>query len=518
MKIIFTLLSLILLPVALHAQQGTFHRGYYYDTAGVVSFYNNGALAEAGNGDFLYNFPGGLMRTSSTGVPVWASRHTFTGGTATQRVLTSQILPFPGGDFVIFGKLPNVASSLRDTFVVARLTSSGAPVWARMLPMTFPNTIMHRKAILCANGDILLGFSQSGQAPNYTVVTRMTDAGTIVWQHLYLNYSNPSVARQFYIWDVTECSNGDFILGGFGSVPTDNIVARISSTGTLLWSKKLADYSGAAGGRPWRVRELSGGNIRVIIDGPLPGWGMGYITLNGSGSIVGTGNAYKAQGFGSAAIQPTGDMLFMLASGGFTYVSSSGSVVFANRYNGAIANVGLTTAIATADGGFAAAGGYAPGGGSPLSAVNGYLVKTTSTGSAPPYSTAVTVADTPYANTSTTISLLDSVVNMLMQSITINQVLLTARDTLFASTPAAVQTVNVTKEIGLYPNPARHVVHFGLADAVDATVYAVDGRAMLEGRGVQNLDITRLLPGTYFVRLRAADGRAVGVGRFVKQE
>lgn len=516
MKTILTLIAVCAAALA-SAQQGSFHRGYYYDTAGVASFYNTGALAEAGNGDFIYTFPGGLMRTGSTGVPIWASRHLFTGATATQRVLTSQILPLPGSDFMIFGKLPNIASTLRDTFVVARLTNSGAPVWARILPMTFPNTIQHRKAIRCANGDILLGFSQSGQQPNYTVATRMTDGGTIIWQHLYLNYSNPSISRQFYIWDVTECSNGDFVLGGFGSQPTDNIVARISSTGTLLWSKKLNDYTGSAGGRPWRVRELLGGTIRVVIDGPLPGWGMGYINLDASGNIVGTGKAFKAQGFGSATIQPNGDMLFMLPLGGFTHVSASGSVVFARTYDGAVTPLGLAIAIPTSDGGFAAAGGYAANGGGPFSATNGYLVKTTANGSAPPYDTASNIADTPYTNTSTTIALLDSVVNMPMQGISINQVLLTARDTLFASTPASVGNVGVAKEIGLYPNPASQIVHFGLADAVDATVFATDGRIALRASGVQSMDVSPLAPGVYFVRIADAAGNAIGVMRLVRE-
>jgi hypothetical protein len=517
MKVVFTLLAFLLLPVALHAQQGTFHRGYYYDTAGVASFYNNGALAEAGNGDFLYSFPAGVMRTSPTGVPIWASRHTFTGGTATQRVVTSQILPLPGGDFMIFGKLPNIASSLRDTFLVARLTSSGAPVWARMLPMTFPNTVQHRKAILCTNGDILIGFAQSGQQPNYTVATRMTSAGTVVWQHLYLNYSNPSIARQFYIWDVTECSNGDFILGGFGSAPTDNIVARINSSGTLLWSKKLNDYSGPASGRPWRLRELPGGNIRVVIDGPLPGWGMGYVELDGSGNIAGSGKAYKAHGFGSASIQPNGDMLFMQSLGGFMYVSAGGSVVFARTYDGAVTVFGLATAIPTADGGFAAAGGYAVNGGGPFSATNGYMVKTTSSGSAPPYDTANAVADTPYTNTSTAIALLDSVVNMPLQSVAINQVPITPRDTLFAFTQD-VRTVSIAKEIGLYPNPARQVVHFGVVDAVDAAIYTADGRAVLAAKGVKSINISSLSPGVYLVRLTDKSGKAIGVGRLVLEE
>lgn len=519
MKLFSTLVcALLLLPPLVFAQQGSFHRGYF-DSAGQHSYYNGGALAEASNGDFLYGFGYGLMRTDATGEPLWNASYELGGGTLPQRAQFSQFIPLPGGDAILLGRLPQrpASSTNGDTFLVCRATPAGSLVWSKMMPMPFPKSIQHRRSILTANGELLVGVSQSGQQPNFTIAMRMDLSGNVLWQHLYLNYPNPSISRQFYIWDVTECSNGDFIVGGFGSQPTDNIIARISSSGTLLWAKKLNPQAGGSGyGAPWRVRELSNGDIRVIINGAYNTWGMGYITLDASGNITGAGKAYKGSTHLPAHIFPNGDMLFTNSTATAWRVASAGSTVFAKKYSGAIpSGIGFSALCPTADDGFAAGGGYFPSGSSFAS--RGYLVKATSAGAAPPFDTAAfTLVDTTYNNTSAPISLLDSVVNIPLQSVTLAQETCTLNDTLFAAT-IDVKDVRTAAAIGMFPNPVKDVLHFATDDALNAEIFALDGRLVLSGSGVRNLNVSSLSPGLYFVRLMDEAGAVRGVDRIVKE-
>ena len=104
MKQIFTLLLGLLFFGAAAQNQSTFHRGYF-DGNSLVNFANGKGLTEASNGDFVYTFSYGLMRTDNTGEPLWNAFYTHmnVGATFPQRASFDQVIEAPGGDLILLG-------------------------------------------------------------------------------------------------------------------------------------------------------------------------------------------------------------------------------------------------------------------------------------------------------------------------------------------------------------------------------------------------------------------------------
>ena len=144
-------------------------------------------------------------------------------------------------------------------------------------------------------------------------------------------------------------------------------------------------------------------------------------------------------------------------------------------------------------------------------------MKATSTGEAPPFDTAAfTLVDTAYTNTSGTISLLDSVVNIPLQNVSLTQTPRALADTLFASV-TRIAEMRVGGAVGLFPNPLKDVLHFDAKAAVTVEMLSADGRLVLARNGVRSLNVSMLSPGVYFVRVMDENGRLLSVGRMVKE-
>ncbi len=73
-----------------------------------------------------------------------------------------------------------------------------------------------------------------------------------------------------------------------------------------------------------------------------------------------------------------------------------------------------------------------------------------------------------------------------------------------------------TLAISVSPNPATDFVHIQSLVKVNATVYSIDGRAVINAGVTNKIDIAALTPGIYVLKVTSIDGTQAGTIRFVK--
>jgi hypothetical protein len=61
----------------------------------------------------------------------------------------------------------------------------------------------------------------------------------------------------------------------------------------------------------------------------------------------------------------------------------------------------------------------------------------------------------------------------------------------------------------VYPNPAKTALNVQAATEVDACLYNISGQLLFAGENVHTIDVSRLAPGTYFVRLSDKAARSM---------
>jgi hypothetical protein len=516
------ILTLLLLATTVCRQQIAqaqviFHRGYY-DAADTRSFAARGALIETDKGDFVFNIDNGLVCTDSMGAPKWTKDYSTTGSVPTQYLQTAQLLALPGGNFLVFGKLPAASGSAQDSLLVTRLTGSGLVIWCKILAFpTISNALQHRKAILTSNGYVLLCSSHNIGNAGYALATLMDQSGTVQWQRTYRIGLPGTPSNNFFINDLSECVNGDFIICGNGYTSTDiNIVARVSNGGALLWAKRLDDYVNTVETRrPSRLRELANGDIRVIIQNPLPAWGKAFITLDSAGNVKSAGKALTISEVPDAVIFPSGDMAFAGFNDtlGFAKVDNSGNVLAAYDYDPGV-HPTLGCINVTHDNGFVLGGLYPAL--SPFAHASGYLVKTGSAGQAPPFATPAHVDTTGYTATSVPLSMRDSMVSFPLGYVALTSMANVMKDTLFAS-QLDVPFVGTSARPCLYPNPARDIVSFTTGKVYDVRVLTMTGSTVITFSQVQRVDVSGLAAGMYMLQLSDAQGKVYGLQRLVKE-
>lgn len=73
-------------------------------------------------------------------------------------------------------------------------------------------------------------------------------------------------------------------------------------------------------------------------------------------------------------------------------------------------------------------------------------------------------------------------------------------------TTLSVADVAQSSGIRIYPNPASGLVHIDAPQPVNAAVYSMDGKLVMELKRVKELNTSRLQPGTYLIRVTTVDG------------
>lgn len=157
-----------------------------------------------------------FMKTRLDGTPIWKKKYE-TG--------VSQTYPFSmtqtaNGDWLI---------ATSHNFVVAelyRLDSQGNMLWRRTLN---PGSVNQFYCVRpTTDGNIVV----SGTVDNYVVLMKLDPDGNPIWQCRF-GQGNLMVAKSF-----VQLPNGDFFINGYTNRGTrDVLIARVSASGTLLWSK-----------------------------------------------------------------------------------------------------------------------------------------------------------------------------------------------------------------------------------------------------------------------------------------
>ena len=69
----------------------------------------------------------------------------------------------------------------------------------------------------------------------------------------------------------------------------------------------------------------------------------------------------------------------------------------------------------------------------------------------------------------------------------------------------------------LYPNPVQDIIHISSNQPVTASVFSIEGKSLIHVKNVTDIDVSKLLPGVYFVLLINDDGAVVHSERVVKE-
>ena len=69
----------------------------------------------------------------------------------------------------------------------------------------------------------------------------------------------------------------------------------------------------------------------------------------------------------------------------------------------------------------------------------------------------------------------------------------------------------------LYPNPVQDIIHISSNQPVTASVFSIEGKSLIHVKNVTDIDVSKLLPGFYFVLLINVDGAVVHSERLVKE-
>ena len=83
------------------------------------------------------------------------------------------------------------------------------------------------------------------------------------------------------------------------------------------------------------------------------------------------------------------------------------------------------------------------------------------------------------------------------------------------TTTTGIESANSSAGIRIFPNPATTALNIKSPIAIDATIYGVDGRKVLEQRNAKLVDISSLPAGTYQVNLSDKTGQVLKTEKLV---
>ncbi|GAB4423266.1 MAG: hypothetical protein OHK0039_39850 [Bacteroidia bacterium] len=442
---IFLLALLGLLSCPLAAQ--TFMRAYSNLPFSQSSLLLPEDAIQMSDGRFvLTGFEGFWVHTDAAGVPIRTlDIKDGLGGPLSSINLSLLAEAGPGQVFV-------VGNTSADTVFAMKLDLGGGIVWQRSYrtPSNQPRTLLATPdgglLVLASTGR---GLSQSA----IPILTRLDADGDLVWQRRYYN-ADPAVGRMNW-YNVSRTANGDYLVTGttVPASPLRILVVRLSSIGAVLWAREFAPSSnnnehGVA------VAELVNGQIRVVVNNPVPGSEFGTVLLSASGDLLSAG-AYSGGGANMthAHIQSDGSVTGALTNlSTVVKLAPDGTPAFARSYdlqNGSF--LLLSEIFPSSDGGLISFGGYA------FSFFGDFactLFKTAADGLLPPgFHTPVVLNPQAYAPSLSSVSLGDSAgLPLLASQIGVIETTM-VYDTLFGTPPLALRD-RLPVGIDLFPNPA----------------------------------------------------------------
>jgi len=201
------------------------------------------------------------------------------GGSATDIAYSGGLTP--DGGVIIGGHSSSFGFGGNDFYAV-KIGPDNQIQWARAIGGP-GEEVAEGVAVLADGSCVLAGFSQSyGPGPRSALVVKLNPFGQMEWS---LNFGG---AAEDWLIDICQAADGGFYAVGFttsyGSGAAGGLVAKVSATGQLLWTRCL---SGGGNDRIYGVRALSGGGMAVCGRSSSQGPGSTFFVakLSDSGNL-----------------------------------------------------------------------------------------------------------------------------------------------------------------------------------------------------------------------------------------
>ncbi len=81
---------------------------------------------------------------------------------------------------------------------------------------------------------------------------------------------------------------------------------------------------------------------------------------------------------------------------------------------------------------------------------------------------------------------------------------------------SGVGNVSITGDVRIYPNPANDIVYINAPVAINAALYAMDGRLVQSGKNIKQLDISGLASGIYMIAITDENNMVIKIDKLVK--
>jgi hypothetical protein len=500
--ILIALLGLMSFPLA----GQTFMRAYSN-----LPFTQSGLLLpedaiQLSDGTFVFSaYDGYLVHTDAAGVPLQTLRIRNTAGGIDSSLNLDYLAQAGPGQVFIAG---NTSS---DTLFILKVSLDGNVLWQR--GYRTPSNLT-RKLIATPDGGVLV-LASTGRGTSQSaipILTKLDADGNLSWQRRYYN-ANPSAGRMNW-YDVSRAANGDYLVTGttVPASPSRILVARISQAGAVLWAREFAP-SNNSNEYGVAVAELANGQIRVVVNNPVPGSQFGTVLLSASGALVSAG-AYSGGGANvyRAHIQSDGGFTATLTNlSTVVRLAPDGVPAFARTYdvqNGS--TLIINTLFPASDGSLISFGGYT------FSFFGDWastLFKTAADGLLPPgFHTPVTLNQLAYTPSVGSAVLGDSAgLPVFNSQIAVGQTTM-VYDTLFGTPPLALEAPEPPL-FQLSPNPAPEALRLAYAGDRAAVWRILDpaGREMAAGSVLPGqeawLPVAQLASGRYLCEVRAGARR-----------
>jgi hypothetical protein len=372
------------------------------------------------------------------------------------------------------------------------------------------------------SGYIMAGTTFTNNSSNACVYLLKTKAnGDTIWTKSYCgnNFS--------YGYSVLQTNDGGYIVAGSSAADSSNVyVIKTNFTGDTLWTRM---YGGIQFDEGACIKQtISGG---YIITGSTKSFGAGMsdvylISINSTGNILWTKTYGGVDNDYGKSVAQTQDSGFVIAGITHRYAGANSCVYLIRTNNngdtlwtksilGIFPHTVAFSTAQTVEGGYIIAG-YAHG-----LYDDAYLVKTDANGDTlwtRTYNTGRSEIAYSVAQTSDNGYILAGS-SEIQGTPSINIFLFkTDSNGITSGNLGICNDLNRKHDrISIFPNPATTTLNItGLTIAVTAEVYDISGKQLLSKRlTTQAIDISRLAPGLYFIKLTTAEGSVVK--KFVKE-
>jgi hypothetical protein len=187
-----------------------------------------------------------VVKLSTAGAVEWSKAYGGSGNDA-----AFDILPIPDGGYIIAGETASFGVPNKDCYVI-KINSSGDVLWSKTYGSAWADELNFVQS--AESGYILSG--ATNLAGNYDMLLIKIDlAGNPAWSQTYGGSSHERSASVYPV-------SGGYITGGytqsFGSGASDFFMLKVTTGGSLLWSKA---YGGADNDAPGLLIPVSGGGF-----------------------------------------------------------------------------------------------------------------------------------------------------------------------------------------------------------------------------------------------------------------